>query len=168
MFLVDALLHWMNVAWISRYLGVPGTILIIASFMHSMRKRKYITVGSPKTYLRLHEYLGWIGALLILVHSGLHMNAWLPWLALISMLVVIASGFVGSHLLKRSMNELKSKKASLQQQEKSQEEIQSQLYLDAYAVDVMKKWRTIHMPITGIFVGLATVHVLVFVFFWRW
>jgi hypothetical protein len=168
MVVVDAILHWMNAAWMGRYLGIPGTLLILFSFLHSARKRKYIKHGSPKTYLQLHELLGWIGALLVLVHAGFHFNAWLPWAALVAMLIVIASGFVGSSLLKSARSELKAQQTKLRQQEVSEEEIQAQLYLDSYAVDVMQKWRSIHMPLTGIFAVLASIHILVFVLFWRW
>ncbi len=51
-------------------LGIPGTLLILFSFLYSMRKRKLIQVGRPKTLLRLHEVLTWAGALMILVHAG--------------------------------------------------------------------------------------------------
>ena len=35
----DALLHQFELVWIGRYLGIPGTILILLSFFYSMRKR---------------------------------------------------------------------------------------------------------------------------------
>ncbi len=168
MVVVDAVLHWMNAAWVGRFLGIPGTLLIMLSFLHSARKRKYIKQGSPKTYLQLHEILGWVGAMLILVHAGFHVHAWLPWAATIAMLIVIASGFTGSYLLKNAFNKLKAQQATLHQQEMSDEEIQTQLHLESYAVDVMKKWRAIHMPLTGIFATLAIMHILLFVLFWRW
>ena len=36
----DALLHQFGLAWVGRWLGIPGTLLILASFLYSMRKRK--------------------------------------------------------------------------------------------------------------------------------
>lgn len=51
----DYLLHTMDLVWVGRYLGIPGTLLIIASLTYSLRKRKYITQGDPKTLLKLHE-----------------------------------------------------------------------------------------------------------------
>ena len=50
--LLDALLHVFNAVWIGRYLGIPGTLLIIFSFGFSLRKRKLISVGKPVTLLR--------------------------------------------------------------------------------------------------------------------
>lgn len=168
MFVVDALLHLLGVDWISRYLGIVGTILIILSFAHSMRKRKYIQVGAPRLYLQLHELLGWIGAVLVLVHAGFNFHAFLPWAALISMLIVIASGFTGSYLLKSALADVKARQAALRKMETPDPELESQLYLDSYAVDVMKKWRTVHMPLTAVFVVLTVIHIAVYVAFWRW
>ena len=47
--LLDWALHRFAVVWVGRYLGIPGTILIVASFGYSMRKRKLIRSGSPAT-----------------------------------------------------------------------------------------------------------------------
>ena len=38
--LADAVLHWYDAVWIGRYLGIPGTLLILGSFGYSLRKRK--------------------------------------------------------------------------------------------------------------------------------
>ncbi|MGB5611697.1 MAG: hypothetical protein WBM67_03475, partial [Sedimenticolaceae bacterium] len=83
----DALLHYFDLVWVGRYLGIPGTLLILLSLFYSMRKRKLVSFGKPKTLLVLHETLAWLGALMILVHAGIHVYAILPWLALIAMLV---------------------------------------------------------------------------------
>jgi len=39
-----------------------------------MRKCKIITVEKPKTILTLHETLTLVGALMILVHAGIHLH----------------------------------------------------------------------------------------------
>lgn len=91
----DALLHQFDLIWIGRWLGIPGTLLILASFLYSLRKRKKIAFGKPKTLLWLHETLTWLGALMILVHAGIHVYAILPWLALASMLINVFSGMTG-------------------------------------------------------------------------
>jgi hypothetical protein len=51
----DYLLHRLNLVWVGRYLGILGTLLIIASLTYSLHKRKYIETGNPKTLLTLHE-----------------------------------------------------------------------------------------------------------------
>ena len=79
--LCDALLHYFNLVWIGRYLGIPGTLLIIASLFYSLRKRKMIASGNVKSWLRMHEVGTWLGSLMVLLHAGIHFNAILPWLA---------------------------------------------------------------------------------------
>src|SRR5512137_3012694 len=77
----DWLLHRLNLVWIGRYLGIPGTLLIVGSLIYSLRKRKLMTSGSPQSLLRLHEISAWLGSLMVLIHAGVHFNAILPWLA---------------------------------------------------------------------------------------
>ena len=79
--IVDAGLHLIDAVWVGRYLGIPGVLLIAASFGHSLRKRGVIHGGDPVFLLRLHEWLAWAGSLLVLVHAGIHFNALLAWLA---------------------------------------------------------------------------------------
>ena len=81
--------------WVGRYLGIPGTILILGSLVYSLRKRKYIRSGNPKTLLTLHEIGTWLGSAMVLIHAGIHFNAILPWLATIAMGVNVISGLVG-------------------------------------------------------------------------
>jgi hypothetical protein len=85
--LFDAWLHLINAVWIGRYLGIPGVLLILASFGHSLRKRGLIKWGNPVTLLRVHEWAAWAGSLLVLVHAGVHFNSVLAWLAVAAMLV---------------------------------------------------------------------------------
>jgi hypothetical protein len=113
---MDFLLHQFQLVWIGRYLGIPGTILILLSFLYSLRKRKMIHIGTPKLLLNLHIFLTWFGVLLILVHAGVHFYAILPWLAVIAMLVNVISGLTGKFLLNRAPRYLSSKKADLLQQ----------------------------------------------------
>ncbi len=95
---VDYILHMLNLLNVGYWLSYPGTLLIILSFIYSLRKRKIIEAGSPKKLLSLHEYLAWAGSILILVHAGIHFNAILPWLGIIMMLVTVSSGLTGNTL----------------------------------------------------------------------
>ncbi len=52
----DYLLHRLNLVWVGRSLGIPGAMLIIGSLVCSLRKRKYIKTGNPKSTLRFHEF----------------------------------------------------------------------------------------------------------------
>ncbi len=166
--IADALLHQFDLVWIGRYLGIPGTILILLSFFYSLRKRKLISRGKPKTLLALHETLTWLGALMILVHAGIHIYAILPWLALIAMLVNVISGMTGKYLLDRSRRYLAEKKAAYTQRGLSEEAIEKQLFWDATTFDLMKKWRAVHLPITLAFAVLGLTHIFSIFLFWQW
>ena len=166
--IIDALLHQFELVWIGRYLGIPGTILILLSFFYSMRKRKLISFGKPKTLLILHETLTWMGALMILVHAGIHIYTILPWLALIAMLINVISGMTGKILLDRSRRFLSAKKEVYLQQGLSEEIIEKKLFWDATTFDLMKKWRVVHLPITLAFVVLSLTHIISIFLFWEW
>ena len=165
---VDALLHRFDLVWIGRWLSIPGTILILVSFLYSMRKRKVIGFGKPKTLLNLHETLTWLGGLMILVHAGVHIYTILPWLALAAMLVNVISGMTGKLLLDRSRRFLAEKRDAYAMQGMSGEEIDKRLFWDATTFDLMKQWRAVHLPITLAFAVLGITHILSILLFWEW
>jgi uncharacterized MnhB-related membrane protein len=136
--LLEALLRALDVAWIGRYLGIPGTLLILASFGYSLRKRKAIRLGRPAHWLRVHEGMAWLGSALVLAHAGLTFKAVLAWLALGAMLINVISGLTGQFLLDRSWRHL------------------------------VRQWRIVHLPITLAFATLATAHIVAELLFWSW
>jgi hypothetical protein len=166
--ITDFLLHQFQLVWIGRYLGIPGTLLIILSFLYSLRKRKKFQMGHPKFWLNLHGFLTWFGVLMILVHAGIHFYAILPWLALIAMLINVISGLTGKLLLNRAQRFLSSKKADLSQQGMSAQAIEKEIFWDAVTFEIMKKWRTVHIPITLVFIVLSLVHIISIFLFWGW
>lgn len=56
----DYLLHRLDLVWVGRYMGIPGTLLIIGSLYYSLRKRKLVTTGDPKSLLKMHEFGTWL------------------------------------------------------------------------------------------------------------
>lgn len=166
--LIDALLHLFNVVWVGRYLGIPGTLLIIGSFGYSLRKRKLIHSGKPLQLLRLHERMGWAGSLLVLVHAGIHFNAILAWLAVASMLINVGSGLTGKYLLQRSRKRLEETRQGLREEGLSTEEIDDRLHWDSLTVAVVKQWRVVHFPIALAFAVLAAAHIASVFLFWGW
>ena len=166
--LADAILHALDLVWVGRYLGIPGTLLILLSFLYSMRKRKLIQVGRPKSFLRLHEVLTWTGALMILVHAGVHVYSILPWLALIAMLVNVGSGMTGQYLLERSRRRLASRRETYVKRGLTEESVEREIFWDAVTLDLMKQWRRVHFPITLAFVVLGLAHILSILLFWQW
>jgi hypothetical protein len=166
--LSDILLHQFRLVWIGRYLGIPGTIVIILSFLYSLRKRRLIDSGNPATLLRLHEYFAWSGSLMVLVHAGIHFHAILPWLALGAMLVNVMSGLTGKMLLDRGRHHLEARRAVLRGEGKTADAVERELFWDAVTLDAMKRWRMVHFPITLAFVVLALAHIISIFLFWRW
>lgn len=158
---VDFALHKAGLRAIGLYLGPIGTALIALSFIYSLRKRKLISTGQPRKLLQLHETLSWTGALLVLVHAGVHVNAYVPWLAAIAMLVVVASGLTGQVLLKRATETLKAKRSAPPVGEDTS-------ILDATTVDIMKRWRVVHMPINAVFLVLMVTHIGSVLLFRHW
>ncbi len=166
--LIDAVLHVLDAVWIGRYLGIPGTLLILGSLGYSLRKRKVIRSGNPVRLLRLHERMAWLGSLLILVHAGIHFNSLLGWLAVWAMLINIGSGLTGKFLLERSRRRLNDTRQRMTRQGLSITETDDQLYWDSMTFDVIKQWRKVHFPITLAFAVLATAHIVSIFLFWGW
>lgn len=165
---LDAGLHLANAVWIGRYLGIPGVVLILASSGYSMRKRKLIKSGKPVQPLRWHERLAWTGSLLVLVHAGIHFNAILAWLAVWAMLINVASGLTGKYLLGRSSKRLQATRTRLSGQGLSAKRVEEELYWDSLTFDVVKAWRTVHLPITLAFGVLSLAHIIAIFLFWGW
>jgi len=164
----DALLHYFDLIWVGRFLGIPGSLLILLSFIYSLRKRKVIQFSKPKTLLLVHKTLTLAGALMILVHAGIHVYTWLPWLALLAMLINVISGLTGQFLLARARRFLDAKKEAYAEQGLAPEVVEKKLFRDAITVELMKKWRTIHIPITLAFAVLAITHIVSILVFWEW
>lgn len=164
----DYLLHLLNLVWVGRYLGILGTILIISSLAYSLHKHKYITLGNPKSLLRLHEFMAWLGSLFVLIHAGIHFNAILPWLATVAMSVNVVSGMVGKFLLNRSRRYLQVQRQDFQGRGLPQLEVDQALFWDAVTLDAMTKWRKIHIPIFIVFAVLALGHIISIFLFWGW
>lgn len=165
---IDLLLHLTDLVWIGRYLGIPGVILILLSFGHSLRKRGVIKSSNPVRLLRLHEWLAWIGSTLVLVHAGIHFNAVLAWLAVAAMGVNIISGLTGKYLVQRAQRWMKQSRADLRDQGLDDAAIEQNLFWASLTAGWVRKWRTIHLPIAMAFAVLATAHILSTFLFWGW
>ncbi|MBZ8142800.1 hypothetical protein CLD22_23255 [Rubrivivax gelatinosus] len=165
---IDALLHALDAVWVGRYLGIPGTLLIIASTVYSLRKRKLIARGHPAQLLRFHEAVAWTGSLFVLVHAGVHFHAVLGWLAVIAMLINVGSGLTGKLLIERSRRRLDEARQRMREQGLSAAEQDERLYWDSLTFDIVRQWRVVHFPITLAFTVLALAHIIAIFLFWGW
>ena len=164
----DFVLHRFDLVWVGRYMGIPGTLLIIGSLYYSLRKRKYVTSGDPKSLLKMHEFGTWLGSLMVLIHAGIHFNAILPWLATIAMGVNVISGMVGKMLLSRSRQHVQGEREHFQLRGLSKSEVEQAVFWDAVALGAMAQWRKVHIPIFIVFAVLALGHIVSIFLFWGW
>ncbi len=162
---IDFILHYFGLVFIGRYLGYLGTFTILISFLYSLNKRKIIKFGTPKVLLDYHEYFALSGSIMILVHAGIHIHAILPWLAIGAMLINVASGLVGKHLLQEANKTMRERKLELKNSGASPDEIAHEVFWDTVSMDTMKKWRTIHLPITYFLALFSLIHIVSVILF---
>ena len=105
---------------------------------------------------------------MILVHGGIHFHGILAWTAVAAMLVAVISGLIGKYLLRQSMNTLSARKERYTTAGLSEEDIEKKVFWDSLTVNVMKKWKTAHRPITILFGITAILHIVTIIIFWRW
>jgi hypothetical protein len=164
----DYLLHWFKLVWVGRYLGIPGTLLIVGSLYYSLRKRKYVEAGNPKVLLKAHEFSAWLGSLMVLLHAGVHFNAILPWLATVAMGINVISGLVGKMLLNRSRLHVQAQRTQFQLRGLAGPELEKAVFWDSVTVDTMTRWRKVHIPIFVVFAVLAVGHIVSVFLLWGW
>ncbi|NTU53660.1 MAG: hypothetical protein HGA97_08200 [Chlorobiaceae bacterium] len=165
---IDYLLHSFNLYSAGRYLGVIGTFFFLFSFIYTARKKKIIPNGAVRRFLQVHCNAGWIATLLILVHSGIHFNALLPWAATALMLIVTASGHIGQHLVRQFRAEAKLKKRQLGITTPPDDTLDRQLFWDSLTVKTLDRWRTMHMPLVIFLAILTLTHTVSILFFSNW
>ncbi len=164
----NSLLHSYDLVWAGRYLGIPGTLLIIVSLVYSLRKRKYFAAGSPKSWLAMHEITAWLGSLMVLIHSGIHFNAILPWLATAAMAINVISGMAGKVLLNRAREHVQGRRQTYEERGMGRVQAERAVFWDAVMLDAMAQWRRVHIPIFIAFVVLALGHIVSIFLFWGW
>jgi hypothetical protein len=98
-------------------LGLAGGIALLLIFLYPLRKhvRFLHSWGAPKGWFALHMACGIGGPLLILVHSKFHIGSINAGVALLSMLLVAASGIVGRFIYIRIHHGLYGTKLTLAQ-----------------------------------------------------
>jgi hypothetical protein len=106
--------------------------------------------------------------LLLLVHGGIHFNAAIPWMAIFALLVVVASGLTGKFLLARARESLREREAELKRDDIEPTAIERELLAQALIVRSMQQWRSVHLPLTAVLLGLALIHIVATIVMWRW
>ena len=81
------------------------------------------------------------------------------------LLINVASGLVGKFLLKNASIALSSGRQELIAAGMSIEEANKKLFFDTIAIDAMKKWRIVHLPIAFTLGILSLLHIITILIF---
>lgn len=103
---------------VGRLFGVAGLVLMSATLLYSVRKksRKLSKVGSTKVWLEVHIFCGLVGPAFVTLHTTFKFNGVVS-IAYWSMIVVVASGFVGRYLYVRIPKTLRGTELTLSELE---------------------------------------------------
>lgn len=98
------------------YLGVVGSLMMVALLAYPLRKhvRFMYRWGALKHWFRWHMIMGIVGPTLILFHSTFHLRSLNATIALVSMLIVVASGVIGRFVYTRIHYGLYGSRATLE------------------------------------------------------
>jgi hypothetical protein len=144
------------------WLGL-GTILL--AFVYPIKKRLTPNRRWPRDWFRVHLVAGVMGPLLILLHSGAHLHALVPSLALAAMAVVAVSGIVGQGVHYLALRTLNDRRRQLHDQGVSADEVEVCLHRMAAQEEAFRLWQSIHAPMTFMFLVLTVLHVMGAVYF---
>jgi hypothetical protein len=99
------------------WLGVAGSFLMLLLLVYPLRKRvrSLRVIGSVPFWFRAHMILGLLGCLLILWHANFRLGSLNSNVALVAMLVVVASGIVGRYLHRKIHRGLYGRKAAVEE-----------------------------------------------------
>lgn len=81
------------------------------------------------------------------------------------LLITLGSGLIGKFILKDANESFKGKKAELGKQGLSNEEAEKNLFFDSITIEMMKKWRVVHLPITYLLGLLSLLHIVSIIIF---
>lgn len=98
-------------------MGIAGTLMMVALLSYPLRKHlKFMRRWGPlKHWFRIHMYLGLAGPTLILFHATFHARSPNAVVALICMILVVASGVIGRFIYSKIHRGLYGRRTNLQQ-----------------------------------------------------
>ena len=144
------------------WLGLGITVLV---FVYPIKKRVSQSRRWPREWFRVHMVAGVMGPLVILLHSGAHLHALVPLLALAAMAVVTVSGIVGQGVHYLALRTLNDRRRQLHDQGLSAEQIELDLHRMAAQEEAFRLWQSIHAPMTLMFLVLTAMHVVGAIYF---
>ena len=147
-------------------LGNVGSLLVAVSIAGYMLKKRYKGFpGKARDWLEIHQWLSVIGVAMVGVHTGAHLVAAVPAIALALTVACLFSGFVGRHIYNRTMKDLTGRRTELARSGAAKEDIEEELALLAAAAGAMGRWRELHRPMSLALGFLLFWHVAAALFF---
>lgn len=100
--------HWTPENGLGYWLGIAGVAALLLLLVYPLRKRfkSLRSIGSVPAWFRLHMALGMVAPTLILLHCNFGSASANASVALYSMLLVAASGFIGRYLYRHVYSHL--------------------------------------------------------------
>jgi hypothetical protein len=141
-------------------MGWMGLGIMLLVFVYPAKKRLNQNRRWPRNWFRVHLVAGTMGPLLILLHSGAHLHALVPSMALLAMAVVVFSGLVGQGVHYFALRTLNDRRRELHQQGLSADEVELHLQRMAAQEEAFRLWQCIHAPMTIMFLVLTVLHVI--------
>ena len=141
-------------------MGWIGLASVLLVFIYPIKKRMSRNHRWPRGWFRIHIAAGVIGPLVILLHSGAHLHAVVPLLALAAMVVVVVSGIIGQGVHYLAVRTLNDKRRQLQEEGLAIEEIDLRLHRMAAQEEAFRLWQSIHAPMTVMFLVLTAMHLI--------
>jgi len=140
--------------------GWIGLAVILLVFVYPVRRRLAKNRTWPRGWFQVHMVAGVAGPLLIVLHSGAHLHALVPVLAMVAMGIVALSGIIGEAVHYLALRTLNEERRQLVQQGVSPEEAEVRLQDVASREETFRMWQLIHAPMTLMFMVLVAVHVI--------
>lgn len=141
-------------------MGWIGLGIILLVFVYPIKKRLSRNHRWPRGWFQVHMVAGVLGPLLILLHSGAHVHALVPLLALAAMVVVVVSGIVGQGVHYLALRTLNDRRRQLHEEGLGSDEIDLRLHRMAAQEEAFRLWQSIHAPMTLLFLVLTAMHVI--------
>lgn len=140
--------------------GWIGLAVILLVFVYPVRRRLAKNRTWPRGWFQVHMVAGVVGPLLIVLHSGVHLHALVPVLAMVAMGIVALSGISGEAVHYLALRTLNEERRQLVRQGVSPEEAAVRLQDVASREETFRMWQLIHAPMTLMFMVLVVVHVI--------
>jgi len=141
-------------------MGWAGLGVILLVFGYPIKKRMHPNAPWPRGWFQIHMAAGVAGPFLIVLHSGAHVHALVPQLALVALAVVVFSGIVGQGVHYLALRALNDRRRQLHDEGVPPDDIDVRLQQMAAQEEGFRLWQAVHSPMTLMFLVLTAMHVV--------